>query len=190
MLGVSNKTFKEMIDLILFPPLSYRRIEKDYRNARNVNPEICKECGGECCKRCGCNFSPDDFEEISFEYLKTQLEKGYISIEYIDRELIYDDVGVYILRARNQGAPIVDTTFHPRTPCILWTESGGCKLDYEHRPSDGRLLIPSRKKLFGMYRECYTTYSLANCCYEWKPHQRVLFELIKYFKDKDFECSL
>lgn len=189
----SSSILKEILDSILYPNLSYRSVPKDYNNAQNVNPEICRECGGECCQRCGCNFSPDDFSEISFEYLKTQLEKGYISIEYIDGEMIYADFGIYILRARNQGAPIVDTDFRPRTPCVLWTKERGCKLDYKHRPSGGKLLIPSEKiarGLWGNVRDCHSPYTLRNCCNEWRPHQRVLSELIDYFKDKDFECSL
>lgn len=192
MFGMNEDKFKEMLDSILNPILEYRSVPKDYDTAKNVNTEICKKCGGECCQRCGCNYSPDDFEEISFEYLKQQLEKGYISVEYIDGEIIYDSFGVYILRTRNQGAPVIDFTYH-RTPCILWTESEGCKLDYEHRPSGGKLLIPSEEKrqgLFGVNRNCYSHYSLRNCCFEWKPHQKIIRQLIEFFKDKDIPCSL
>lgn len=192
MLNTSDEKIRQMLESILYPTLSYRSVEKDYYDAQNLNLEICKECGGECCQRCGCNFSPDDFKEISFEYLKQQIEKGYISIEYIDGELIYDNWGVYILRARNQGMPIVDFGYH-RAPCILWTKENGCKLDYEHRPTGGKLLKPSEKKqqlFFKAERICPSNYSLRNCCYEWKPHQRILKELIDFFKDKDFLCSL
>lgn len=192
MLNTSDEKIKQMLESILYPTLSYRSVEKDYYDAQNLNPEICKACGGECCQRCGCNFSPDDFKEISLEFLRQEMEKGYISIDYVDGEMILENFGIYILRTRNQGKPIVDLGYQ-RTPCILWTKENGCKLDYERRPSGGRLLIPSEKKrrgLFGIERQCYSYYTTHHCCYEWKPHQRVLCQLIEYFKDKDFPCSL
>ncbi len=57
---------ERLIEQILFPRLDYRSRKKDYDNSKNVNAVICSKCGGECCKRCGCHFSPDDFDEISF----------------------------------------------------------------------------------------------------------------------------
>lgn len=169
-----------------------RNIVKDYDKAKNVNSKICSECGGECCKRCGCHFSPDDFKEISFKILKKEIEKGYISIDYVDGEMIYRSLGVYILRARNAGRPIFDTGYIRESGCILLSDKG-CKLDYEHRPSGGRLLIPTKnttKFLFGEHRICSSTYGIEECCYEWMPHQEIIYELINYFKDKDFPCSL
>lgn len=160
-----------------------RNIKKEYNISRDVNSEICSECGGECCKRCGCHFSPDDFKEISFDFLKTEMEKGYISIDYVDGEMILESVGVYILRARNQGFPIVDTGYQRGTQCILLTEKG-CKLDYEHRPAGGRLLIPAKDK------GCRSNYEVEDCCYEWKPYQKILHQLIEYFRDKEIPCSL
>lgn len=99
--------------------------------------------------------------------------------------------GVYILRARNQNAPIVDFGYK-RSPCILLTEQG-CKLDYEHRPTGGKLLIPSNEfhSVFGVAeRRCISTYDIAKCCYEWKSHQKLLHDLSEYFKDKEIPCSL
>ena len=180
--------FLRMLEKILNPE---RTIVKDFTDEKNVNPKICSECGGECCKRCGCHFSPDDFEEISFEFLKKELEKGYISIDYVDGEFLYQFYGIYILRMRNQDAPIVDT-WYKRSPCILLTENG-CKLDYEHRPTGGKLLIPSNMfyPVSGkLERICRTTYGIEECCYEWRPYQKILHELVKYFKDKDFTCSI
>lgn len=171
-----------IIEEIMFPKLEYRSVKKDYTISKNVNPELCAKCGGKCCKRCGCHFSPDDFKEISFEALKKEIEKGYISIDYVDGEIILSNFGVYILRIRNQGAPIVDIGYE-RTPCILLTDKG-CKLDYEHRPSGGRLLIPETEM------ECYTSYGITKCCFEWKPHQKILNHLLEYFADKDIPCSL
>lgn len=188
--NMSNEEFQKMLEELIMPQLDYRSVKKDYPQDQTVNAEICKKCGGRCCQKCGCHFSPDDFEEISFEYLKKQLEKGYISIDYVDGEAIYQEFGVYILRMRNKGKSIVDFSYQ-RSPCILWTKNG-CQFDYEHRPSGGKLLIPSAEigGLLEQHRRCSSLYGVTDCCYEWKPHQKVLHELIEYFKEKDFPCSL
>ena len=189
----NEEHFQKALNRLLKPTISYRSIKKNYSIFRNVNKKICKQCGGECCKNCGCHFSPDDFKEISFEFLKKEIEKGYISIDYVDGELIYKSFGIYILRIRNQGAPIVDLGYN-RTPCILLTEKG-CKLKYKNRPSGGKLLIPSnqfRKSIFqpNAIRNCQPKYTIEDCCYEWKPHQEILIELIEYFRDKEIQCSV
>lgn len=183
-----------LLDSILYPELPYRSIKKKYNILKNTSKKICSKCGGECCKNCGCHFSPDDFKEISFEYLKKEMEKGYISIDHVDGELISQSFGVFILRIRNQGAPIVDLGYK-RTPCILLTEEG-CKLKYKNRPSGGKLLIPSKKFIKDIFgcdtstRNCQTRYTIRDCCYEWKPHQKILVDLIEYFRDKEIPCSI
>lgn len=183
----SNMTceeFTKMLEKLMYPTLEYRSLEKDYDVSKNINCDLCSKCGGDCCKKCGCHFSPDDFEEISFEFLKKELEKGYISIDYVDGEMIYSDFGVYILRVRNQGADIVDACLiREKSQCILLTENG-CKLDYNHRPTGGKLLIPNEDG------RCRQKYDIFDCCYEWKPHQRILRDLVEYFETKEIPCSL
>lgn len=183
------------IEIFFYPELPYRSLKKEYSILTDVNSEVCAECGGECCKRCGCHFSPDDFEEISFEFLKGEIEKGYISIDCVDEDIaLFEttvELGTFFLRIRNQGAPIVDVGFK-KTPCILLTEKG-CKLDYKHRPTGGKLLIPSEEKISTyscFMRECHSKYSIEACCFEWEPHQKVLHKLRKYFLDKEIPCSL
>ena len=188
---MSNANIDALIDELLNPKLNYRSIPKDYSQSQTVNAKICSECGGECCKQCGCHFSPDDFKEISFNFLKQEMEKGFISIDYVDGEAIYQSFGVYILRVRNRNAPIVDLGLM-RSPCILLTQNG-CKLDYQHRPTGGKLLIPSTETypMLGLLnRRCYSKYSIKLCCYEWQPHQKVLHNLLNYFMDKEIPCSL
>jgi len=181
--GMTEEEYDKWFAEFMFETQSYRGMKKDYNISRDINSEVCSECGGKCCKKCGCHFSPDDFKEISFDFLKTEMEKGYISIDYVDGEMIFEPLGIYILRARNQGFPVVDTGYKRGTPCILLTEKG-CKLDYEHRPAGGRLLIPVKNG------GCYSNYDIEDCCYEWKPYQKILHELIEYFKDKEIPCSI
>lgn len=188
---MDRNEFEKKLDEILFSTPSHRSIKKDYDIPELINAKICAECGGRCCKSCGCHFSPDDFPEISFEYLKKELEKGYISIDLVDGEIIYENTFIYILRIRNYNAPIVDTKSYFRTPCVLLTKNG-CKLDYEHRPTGGKLLIPKEtiSTSYGEERHCISKYDIEDCCYEWKPYQKVLHELAHYFKGKYYSCSL
>lgn len=170
---------------------NYRIIEKNYDDPANLNEELCARCKGHCCKRCGCHFSPYDFEEISYEYLMNEIKKGYISIDYVDREVLKEDRGVYIMRIRNKNAKIVDFG-DKRTRCILLGENG-CMLSYEKRPSGGRLLIPRTYFEAEVDQEvlgCYSKYSIEDCCQEWKRYQEVLVKLLRYFRDKDYPCSL
>ncbi len=187
-----NKYITDLLDRIFSPELPYRSIKKDYSVPENQNHEMCAQCGGVCCKRCGCHFSPDDFPDVSFETLKSELEKGYISIDFVDGETIYESFGIYILRVRNFDSPIVDTGHCRKHGCILLSENG-CKLDYDHRPSGGRLLIPSSwtcEETNRTFLTCHNRYDIRECCYEWKPHQKVIRKLIKYFGDKNIPCSL
>ena len=177
---------KSTIERILYPTLPYRSLKKDHSVLKNVNPILCSQCKGKCCKQCGCHFSPDDFKEISFEFLKAEIEKGYISIDHVPSELLLERFGVNILRVRNQNAPIVETWPRKSSPCILLTEKG-CKLNYKKRPSGGQLLIPSKK---GKKLICHSKYDIDDCCYEWKPHQKIIQQLIDYFKDKEIPCSI
>lgn len=184
-----DKEFFDSLFNLMFNKSQTREIKKDYNTSETINSDVCSKCGGKCCKKCGCHFSPDDFKDISFESLKKEIEKGYISIDYVDGEIILEDFGIYILRVRNQDMPIVDTGFIRNTHCILLTEKG-CKLDYEHRPTGGKLLIPDEKFESHESLRCHSNYDIDDCCHEWKPYQKILCKLVKYFKDKDIPCSL
>ena len=181
----------KLLEELMNPPSYSRVVEKDDSICKNVNVQVCAKCGGACCKKCGCHFSPEDFEEISFEFLKKELEKGYISIDSVPGETIYQLLDVYILRARNQGASVVDLGYR-RSPCILLTDTG-CKLDYSHRPAGGRLLIPVvefHHDPESMTKKCKSTYNIKDCCYEWLPYQGILRRLIQYFDGKEIPCSI
>ena len=180
---------KSLFKKFFCPALNSRSLEKNYDISENTNYLICAECGGACCKSCGCHFSPDDFEDLSFYGLKKEIEKGYISIDCVNGKMICQNKDFLILRIRNQGSTIVDTGFRTKKPCILLTNQG-CKLDYEHRPTGGKLLVPNATSSFTHQMACHSKYNLVNCCYEWEPHQKVLKRLVKYFTKKDFPCSL
>lgn len=135
--------------------------------------EECSKCKGKCCKNMGCHFSPSDFSEISFEFLKAEIEKGCISIDWWE-----GDCGPeYFLRMRHKSAPIVDPSWGGE--CILLTDTG-CPLPFERRPLGGRALKPRDNENCN----CTTTgYSKEDCKNEWKPYSSILSELIDCFED-------
>ncbi len=161
---------------------------KDYDDPRCQNPELCKECGGECCKRCGCMFSPDDFDDLSYEAMKKEIGKGHITLELIDGEYICRPGFYYALRMRNINAPIVEDCFgyRGRSPCILLGEKG-CKLPYSKRPSEGRLMWPI--KIGGTYL-CESNYDARDATLEWVKYQPLLRNLANYFRGIDIPCSI
>lgn len=136
--------------------------------------EAAKKCGasckGECCKRMGCHFSPSDFPEISFEALKSEIEKGYISIDWWESSAEPE----YFLRMRNKFAPIIDPSWGGE--CILLTHKG-CPLPFEKRPLGARALEPKRGG-------CVQHYSKRQCKNDWLKYEDVLIQLVEYFEDK------
>ena len=187
---MSKRSIRRILNRVACYDLPYRSVPKDYDVVKNVNTGYCSTCKGECCKRCGCEFSPDDFEDLSYEGLKKKIEKGYISIECIRGDEIERRNDALYLRVRNLGSPIVDYALRKKR-CILLTDKG-CKLGYEERPAGGKLLIPTIQTdgLIFRSRCCKSSYSIEACCYEWAPHQRTLLELAWYFLDKDYPCSI
>lgn len=137
----------------------------------------CKECGGRCCKNMGCHYSPDDFKDKSFEALKSEIEKGKISIDWWAA-----DEPEYYLRARHVDAPIVDGSWGGI--CINLTENG-CSLSFEDRPLGGKALKPVRS--FG----CPNFYTKEMCKNDWKPYAETLKKLVLCFYteyEKNNDC--
>jgi hypothetical protein len=130
----------------------------------------CAECKGLCCKHMGCHFSPTDFEDISFDNLKKEIEKGFISIDWWE-----SDVHQYYLRMRHVNAPIVDPSWGGR--CVLLTDKG-CPLPFEKRPLGARALKPISNG------ECRVHYSKEMCKDDWLEYSDILSALVLYFNSK------
>lgn len=159
--------------------------KKDYNDPTLRNPEMCAKCGGECCKRCGCFFSPDDFEEVSYESLKAEMAKGYITIEHVDLDMYYMVGYAWVVRVRNQSDPVVvSSVYHrPNSPCVMLGPDG-CKFDWEHRPAGGKLLKPDNGLM------CDSDYTLRQTVREWRRYQNILYMLAEYFSEEDIPCTL
>ena len=169
-----------------------RFYDKDYENPRYRNEKLCAECGGLCCKHCGCFLSPDDFgnrDEITINVLKREIQKGYITLELVDLDQFYIRNGfAYVVRVRNAGSPIVETSvYRPSSPCILLGENG-CKLDWEHRPSGGKLLAPKMSSDGALH--CHSDYDARMTINEWMKYQGILHELSSFYSDANIPCSI
>lgn len=132
---------------------------------------ICAKCGGKCCKHMACHLAPSDFEEVTFDSLKTEIERGFISIDWWE-----SDKHQYYLRVRHKGAPIVDPSWGGE--CMLLTENG-CRLPFERRPLGARSLEPRDDG------KCVVHYSKEMCKNEWLEYDDILTKLANYFSNKE-----
>ena len=145
------------------------------------NQELCKKCGGECCKNMGCHFSPADFETITYKGLKKEILKGNISIDYWHGDI---DTKVnrlrhtYYLRMRNKGAKILDGSWGGQ--CVLWDSEKGCPLPFKERPKGARALIP------GFPGRCDSKYTKEMCVMDWRLYHPVMKRLANFFSREEF----
>jgi len=143
-----------------------------------VNTEICKKCGGKCCKATGCHISPFDLKEISVEFIINLIdETGCISIDWWDGNPItneHTNEKAYFLRIKNQDSFTVDPTFGGI--CSILTDIG-CPLSFEYRPRGARDLVPSEG-------ECQVLYSKQECAIDWYAYHDIMEEVYWYYFEK------
>jgi len=112
------------------------------------NPEICKKCGGECCKRQPAPYTPMDIMRI-FGSVEIAIQSGKVAIDWwgeIEK--------LYFFRPKVQG---VYQLYHPSWGgvCIHWTETG-CELPREKMPYFCKIGKPSET------RNCHPPYRRHN----------------------------
>ncbi len=150
-----------------------------------INLEVCAECGGRCCKSMGCQFSPQDFKDLSFDGLRKEIDKGYISIDWWEGNPFgYSDSRNiqrgYYLRIRNLSrhstdkASIVDPSYGGK--CCLLTDTG-CPFTFEQRPMGAKMLMPGDD----IDDDCVEGYDKQQCAKDWYEHIDVLSKLVDYY---------
>lgn len=152
-------------------------------------PDICKQCGGLCCKGCGCHISPNDLLDLSKESIINLIDESQcISIDWWEGNPLHDEQTdedlhkkVYFLRIRNKERQIIDPAFGPNE-CAILTETG-CPLSFEYRPRGGRELLPVEN----MEDNCIIGYSKKDCCIDWIDHQDVLVEVYNHYHQLGME---
>lgn len=143
----------------------------------NENTEVCKNCGGRCCKKSGCDYWPSDLSDKTYKGILKFLENGKVSIvammnfKRINEKLC--NFPFLYLRERNTGRDVVDL-LSMKTPCSNLTEHG-CSYTYEERPSGGKNLTPSKDGL------CYPKEDNLQKVLEWSPYQKQLEKIVKRY---------
>lgn len=142
---------------------------------------ICSICRGKCCKQMGCEYSPDDFKDLSYEGLLKEIEQGHISIDWWEGDVLPQNKlwRVFYLRARNMREPIVSASWGGI--CSLLTDNG-CALPFDKRPKSGRHLKPGEDE-----DHCKSDYGKRDSCIDWREHQDVLTRLWRHFDYGDDE---
>lgn len=141
-----------------------------------INLEICSKCFGTCCKKSGCDYMPNDFDDLSFEGLFNAINKRNISIvsELIFREEndSFSATPILFLREKGIGKNTIDLV-SMKNACSSLT-STGCKYTLKDRPSGGSCIIPSEN-----YPACPTTLNKQELLSSWIPYQEVLTQIVK-----------
>lgn len=140
------------------------------------NKDICKSCGGVCCKKSGCDYYTSDFASLSYKDILKTLEGGNISIvsTFMFKRLENNQLvmtPLLYLRARNINRDVVDLLSF-KTTCSMLTDTG-CSYDLDNRPSGGVNLIPKENKL------CSPENDPALMMEEWLKYQKVLERCVK-----------
>lgn len=144
---------------------------------KEENRDICKECGGYCCKKCGCDYFVSDLESNKIEYFESLLATGRISVvsalqfHYHPNGAVSTTPTLY-LRARNIDRGEIDLLSLKKTCASLMED--GCFYSLENRPSGGATLIPREN------RKCYSTVDstleLINHIYDVRQKQKYFYK--------------
>ncbi len=153
---------------------------------KNEDLDICRECGGMCCKKSGCDYGIDDFSDRTMNGLLETLAVGDKSIvAMINFQTLANGnfiaVPFLYLRARNCDRDIIDL-ISMKTTCSMLTDNG-CSHDYDHRPFGGRNLIPRRKS----DGPCRPDVNPLDKIMEWEPYQKQLRKIVKRYTGKSVE---
>ena len=120
------------------------------------NPEICRICGGSCCKWVPGAFHPSDFAGENIEEI---LLAGIVDKKFVIK---YDANGRPYVIPNTIGNKEYGT-------CIFLTKSG-CEFTYEKRPRECRMLEPSEG-------QCKTHSSKEECADGWERYAQLLVDL-------------
>ena len=146
---------------------------------KSENRTICAECGGYCCKKCGCDYFVSDFDKISKTVIEEELSSGRASIVAV-LEFTRTNNGKLIanpwlyLRARNKNRGEIDLLSF-KTSCAALKEDG-CSYTLEERPSGGASFIPKMDE--DGFFVCYRSVDYLEELKKWTPYQNILHKIV------------
>lgn len=143
---------------------------------RIENKDICSECGGKCCKECGCSYAPSDFkDELTFEKVMEKIASGTTSICAI---FAWSHEGhmktlhpILLLKERDIGKGDIDLISIP-TGCGSLTDTG-CPYDLSSRPLGGACLIPNES------HNCPKSVSTKELARMWQPYKGIMIKALQ-----------
>lgn len=149
--------------------------------------DICSRCGGFCCKKSGCDYSTDNFTDLSINALQEKLAEGNMSIVAMlnFHELSNGKLTVspfLYLRARNKDRDVVDLLSLKKT-CSMLTDTG-CSYSLEDRPKGGVNLLPRDPK------PCVPDVDPYEIVKGWERYQKVLQRLVKRITGMSVDAKL
>lgn len=166
-------------------------MDKGYESA-----ELCRSCGGACCKANGCSLSPEDMlRELARAAFEERDEREGVRRDCSKQSSGKDRDGLpsgseleswlrnsqcaidsftgkagpcYYIRMRHKCFTFIGVD--AMGECVAFTENG-CALPYERRPKGGRYLEGRRD------RHCLQHYTREEMEQDWKPYQLLLKEI-------------
>jgi len=127
-------------------------------------PEICKECGGECCKSSPGCATPADFKPDIYN----NLVEAFKSRKWvIDAWELSNGGKLHYVRPATIDSKRLHDYSWDYGPCVLLTETG-CSLEPHKRPAGCRLLEPrtGQCKVHGVGK--------YNAARAWKPYEDLI----------------
>lgn len=151
----------------------------------NENKEICKKCGGLCCKKMPGIFSPSQFKKTMFDSLIKGFESKNLAIDWYE-ESPFDSENdqidqVCFIRPRIENH---NNLFDPAWggECSLLTKNG-CKLNFKKRPHQCQSLVPFEKLCFSENSKITNKFDKAYYAKKWFPYQEIILAAAKEAED-------
>lgn len=161
----------------------YFKPSEEYHKGK-INPQICKACGGDCCKSMGCHIAPDDLMSLSVSDIISFIdESGCISIDWWEGNPITnerDNKRYCYLRIRNKDEKVIAPSW--RGECGILTDTG-CPLSFEYRPKGARELIPDIDK-------CNQGYSKQQCAIDWMQYSDIIEQVYNHYIELEGEPDM
>jgi Fe-S-cluster containining protein len=131
---------------------------------------LCVGCGA-CCKQLPGTYLPEDFQELTVEFLVHQMVDRKLAVDYIEEENPR-----YFLRPPTTTPRYKDSPQDPSWggTCVFLRENG-CELTFEQRPSQCRHLEARPNKKC----KADSGYTKKQCANAWKPYRRMILEAVE-----------
>lgn len=153
------------------PTPSFRITEEHISMIGVEDKEICRSCGGKCCKALPGSLVPRDIGEVTVPALVELFNTGLYSIDWWEgdpREEKDEIDQAYFIRPRIKGTrKLFDGAWGGE--CIFLTDAG-CKFQLKDRPSQCRTLKPTEgERCVGAHGKNY--YAIL-----WLPYTDLILE--------------